>query len=96
MAQRVGLFSCDSVGRPFVQMVEFCKERGYTGLELFDNNDLGVPDLEVARRIREKSQELDIAICCMSKGADLMAQDQKAVVKMVKDYVDVAEIAGAP
>ena len=96
MAHRVGLFSCDSVGRPFVQMLEFCKERGYEGIELFENNDLGVPDLEVARRIRGKSLELDVAVCCMSKGADLMAQDQKTVVNMVKDYINVAEIAGAP
>lgn len=96
MAHRVGLFSCDSVGRPFVQMLEFCKERGYTGLELYENNDLGVPDLEVARRIRDKSLELDVAVCCMSQGANLMAQDQKAEIERTKAYIQVAETAGAP
>lgn len=96
MAHRVGLFSCDSVGRPFVQMLEFCKERGYEGLELYENNDLTVPDLEVARRIREKALELDVAVCCMSQGANLMAQDQKAEVERTKKYIQVAELAGAP
>lgn len=96
MEQRVGLFSCDSVGKPFVQMVEFCKEKGYTGLELYENNDLGVPDLEVARRIRERSLELDIAVLCMSQGADLMSSDQRREVERTKGYIQVAEIAGAP
>lgn len=96
MERRVGLFSCDSVGRPFVQMVEFCKEMGYTGLELYENNDLKSPDLEVARKIRDKSLELDVKICCMSQGADFMAQDQKAEVQRTKEYIQVAELAGAP
>ena len=96
MEQRLGLFSCDSVGRPFVQMVEFCKEKGYTGLELYENNDLQTPDLEVARKVRDKSLELDVQILCMSQGANFMAQDQKAEIQRTKGYIQVAEIAGAP
>lgn len=96
MKQKIAMFNADSVSKPFVEMLELAKSFGFSGMELFDLADLKTPDVEAAKHIRDKAAELDMDICCMSFGADLMAQDLDAQMEQTKGYIRVAEAAGAP
>ena len=96
MKQKIGMFNADSVSKPFAEMLELAKELGFSGMELFDLADLKTPDVEVAKRVRDKAAELEMDICCMSFGSDLMAKDLEEQLQKTKGYIRVAEAAGAP
>ena len=68
---------------------------GCDGIEYLNNRDLCVPDVDLARRLRDKQDSLGLACPCFSMWAAVMA-DPAASVKEIKGYMDMAEILGAP
>lgn len=96
MNRKIGMFSACKNGRPYAQMLELAKEMGFSMLELYQYDDLQTPDLDVAKALAEKAASLEMSFSCLSFGADLMAEDVKPQLQRVKDYILVAQAAGAP
>lgn len=94
--KRIAAFAPTGNGQSYVQMLEIVKKLGFGGLELYQYDDLKTPDPDVAKRIAERAAELDMTIPCLSIGADLSGSDQAAQMERVKQYIQVAEAAGAP
>lgn len=95
MKQKIGMFAVDSVIRPHTEMVALAQQMGFSTVELYHNGDLETPDTEVAKRIAGKAAALNMDICCVSLGADLMDEDLQTQIQWVKDYIRIAEITGA-
>lgn len=96
MQHKIGMFSPTRNGKTFGEMMTLAKEMGFTALELYNFDDLQTPDLDVAKRLADRAKEQEMTICCLSMGADLMAEDQAQQVQRIKDYILVAQTAGAP
>lgn len=96
LESRVAAFACAQNGIPFAQMLEVAKKLGFGGLELYCYDDLNTPDLNVAKAIAQRAAELDMHIPCLSMGANLTGEDQAAQVERIKQYILVAQTAGAP
>lgn len=94
--KRIAAFACAQNGMPYVQMLEAAKNLGFGGLELYRFDDLKTPDLDVAKGIAQRAAELEMNIPCLSMGVDLSGSDQSEQVELVKQYILVAETAGAP
>ena len=96
MNHKIGMFSAGKNGRSYGQMLELAKEMGFSMLELYQFDDLQTPDLNVAKALAEKAESLQMSFSCLSLGADLMAEDIETQLQRVKDYILVAQAAGAP
>ena len=68
---------------------------GCDGIEYLNNRDLSVPSVEMAARLREKSDRLGLCCPCFSMWAEVMP-DPVAAVREIKAYMDMAVILGAP
>jgi len=93
---RIAAFAPTGNRQSYVQMLETVKNLGFGGLELYQYDDLKTPDLDVAKRIAERAAELEMTIPCLSIGSDLSGDDQAEQMERVKQYICVAETAGAP
>lgn len=96
MKHKIGMFSAGKNGRTYAQMLELAKEMGFASMELYTFDDLLTPDLDVAKALADRAAQLDMSFSCMSVGANLMAEDIEAQLQRVKDYILVAQAAGAP
>jgi len=96
MQHKIGMFSATRNGRTFGEMMILAKDMGFSGIELFAHDDLETPDLNVAKRLADQAKEQKMTICCLSMGADLMAEDQARQVQRIKNYILVAKAAGVP
>ncbi len=94
--QKIAMFSVTDNGKCFREMMVLAKQLGFSGMELLNHDDLSTPDLSVASALRDQAAELEMDLCCLSVGVDLMADPADGAVARLKDYVAVAKTAGAP
>ncbi len=91
---KTGLFAVAKNNMTYCDLMEKAHAMGFESLELYCFDDLATPDLEVAKKIKDKSLELEMSVDCLSMGADLFA-DQQEEMQRVKGYIDVAAAAGS-
>ena len=96
MKHKIGMFACAKNGRTYGEMLQLAKDMGFSMLELFQYDDLQVPDLDVAKALAEKAAQLNMTFSCLSLGVNLMGEDVEAQIRRAKAYILVAEAAGAP
>lgn len=92
---KTGLFAVAKNNMDYCTLMEKAHAMGFETLELYCFDDLATADLEVAKKIREKSLELDMSVDCLSMGADLFTDKQTEEMQRVKGYIDVAAQAGS-
>ena len=78
-------------GADLFRVCELAKELGFDGIEF---TELPEPQLETAKKLREKCKELDLPIISYTVGADFLKGDGE--VERVKGQVDVAAALGVP
>lgn len=84
-----------SIGYPtsFITLIDRVKSFGFDGIELFNSNELAIPDLDAAKRIGDHAKRQDIVVSCISVGADLSKADNSDEIARLKQYVLVAQAA---
>jgi len=93
---KTGLFSVAENNMDYCTLMEKAHAMGFEALELYCYDDLATADPDVARKIHDRSVELDMPISCLSVSANLESSTQKDQVERIKRYADVAAVAGAP
>lgn len=91
---KTGLFAVAKNNMTYCDLMEKAHAMGFESLELYCFDDLATPDLEAAKKIKDKSLELEMSVDCLSVGADLFANQQEEMQR-VKGYIDVAAAAGS-
>lgn len=81
--------------RSWIEMVDYCAEKGIQNLETLSVMDLATPDLEVAKKLRAYADNKGIKIVCVSVGGELVGDDEENRVARMKGYADVAKILGS-
>ena len=79
----------------YFDRMELAVQYGCDGIEYLNNRDLSEPSMELAYRLRERSDKLGLACPCFSMWAAVM-EDPVASVRQIKAYMDMAEVLGAP
>ncbi len=92
---KTGLFAVAKNNMDYCTLMEKAHAMGFEALELYCFDDLATPNLDAAKKIREKSQELDMSVDCVSVGSDLFTEKRKEEMERVRGYIDVAAHAGS-
>jgi hypothetical protein len=58
--------------------------------------ELGEPDTEFAKRLREYADKKNVIVVCASAGINLVGEDSAEKMERAKKYVQVASILGSP
>lgn len=82
-----------STGASYVDLCVKAKELGFDGIEFID---LGGDEIEEAKKIRAKCEEIGLTIAAYTIGANMLADDIDAEVERLCRKVDVAVALGAP
>lgn len=78
----------------YFELIDFAAENGFEGIEPFPYWDLETPDIDTAKRIREKCDQLGLNIPCFSAFAFLGVEESE--VERLKKYIEVTAALGAP
>ena len=80
----------------WLEMVDYCAEKGIQNLETLSVFELSSPDVEFAKKLKAYADEKGIKIVCVSVGGELVGEDEKNRVARMKGYADVAMVLGSP
>ena len=80
----------------WLEMVDYCVEKGIQNLETLSVFELATPDVEFAKKLKAYADSKGIKIVCVSVGGELVGDDEENRVARMKGYADVAKILGSP
>lgn len=80
----------------WLEMVDYCVEKGIQNLETLSVMELATPDLEFAKKLKAYADEKGVKIVCVSVGGELVGDEEEARINRMKGYADVAKILGSP
>ena len=79
----------------WLEMVDYCAEKGIQNLETLSVFELETPDLDFAKKLKDYADSKGVQIVCVSVGGDLVESDGEARVTRMQGYADVAKILGS-
>ena len=77
-------------------MIDLAAEYGMTGIEGYCQFELGTPDVEAARELRDYAESKNIKFCCFSIFLNLVGDDAEVQMERLKKYAEVAAALGSP
>lgn len=100
MRERISLYlpPVDGIDSYF-QMIDLAHECGIRYIDFLDMYEFYTPDREKAAALRRYLDERGMQACCMTACSNLVSDNDEARARNIaktKEYVDVAEILGAP
>ena len=79
----------------WLEMVDYCAEKGIQNLETLSVFELETPDLDFAKKLKDYADSKGVQIVCVSVGGDLVESDGETRVTRMQGYADVAKILGS-
>ena len=84
----------------YLHICDKAKELGFDGIEFvnldFPGWEFTEKPIELAKKIREHCDKIELPIFAYTVGANLFAEDPDAEVKRICECLDVAKVLGAP
>ena len=84
----------------YLHICDKAKELGFDGIEFvnldFPGWEFTEKPIELAKKIKEHCDKIELPIFAYTVGANLFAEDPDAEVKRICDCLDVAKVLGAP
>ncbi len=80
----------------YSQQIQCAKELGIPGIEYLANLELRTASIEKGKRLKEEMDEAALFCPCFSMWISMMNRTVKESVDLIKGYIDMAEIMGAP
>lgn len=93
---KTSLFSLSDGSGGYLAMLTTVKGMGFDAIELFNRHELAEPDVDAARYIAQEARNINLAVSCLSVGADLSRADNSEQIHRLKQYIDVTAAAGSP
>lgn len=80
----------------YYDMISLAEEYGLSSVELLNDFEFKVPDIDIAKKLKEYADSKNIKISCMSLFVNLSGDDVKEKIELVKRYADLAQIFETP
>lgn len=100
MRERISMYLTPVEGiSSYFQLIDLAHEYGIRYVDFLNHYELSSPDRAQAAAIRRYLDERDMQACCMTACVNLVSDNEAARaanIATAKEYVDIAEILGAP